>query len=213
MCDCPATSKMSGWGNAPKGTVRQYLVIISSYDATGDSPPGPPPCCYLAFCGPEGGDGQGGHGGNAYDYACCCGCNIADVLACRPPRRPIIELPCLLVCPVWPVLYPPCLLLSYLTCGLVYTGNCMFDCPDFVHGPGYDRSAWYSEDAPCDYCSILIDPEWECGKKGVSRAPPPKATGMVKNQQAKDSQDQQKVDALPPSQPPSPESIVREEKV
>eukprot|EP00325_Prymnesiales_sp_UTEX-LB-985_P006658 CAMPEP_0174700992 /NCGR_PEP_ID=MMETSP1094-20130205/5768_1 /TAXON_ID=156173 /ORGANISM="Chrysochromulina brevifilum, Strain UTEX LB 985" /LENGTH=213 /DNA_ID=CAMNT_0015898565 /DNA_START=515 /DNA_END=1156 /DNA_ORIENTATION=- len=213
MCDCPATSKMSGWGNAPKGTVRQYLVIISSYDATGDSPPGPPPCCYLAFCGPEGGDGQGGHGGNAYDYACCCGCNIADVLA-LPTATPSNHRAAMLAC-----LPSVAGALSALSASLlshlraVYTGNCMFDCPDFVHGPGYDRSAWYSEDAPCDYCSILIDPEWECGKKGVSRAPPPKATGMVKNQQAKDSQDQQKVDALPPSQPPSPESIVREEKV
>ena len=74
----------------PRGPVPQHCCIVSSYDCGGDGCGGMG-CPYLAFCGPTGGDGQtSSNGGNAYEYACWCGCNLADPLACLPPRRLII---------------------------------------------------------------------------------------------------------------------------
>lgn len=84
-----------------------YCCIVSSYDTAGDSPI-PPFVCpfpYLAFCGPL----------VPGKYACCCGCSLCD------STRPMCELPCPIICLMWPVVYPIGLVLSILTAGLNYS--------------------------------------------------------------------------------------------
>ena len=83
---------MSTWGpGPPRGPVPQHCCIVSSYDCGGDGCGGMG-CPYLAFCGPTRGDGQtdSSDGGNAYNYACWGGCNLAD--ATWPTPWPVCHL-------------------------------------------------------------------------------------------------------------------------
>ena len=144
---------MKTWGDGPPlgPLVPQHCCIVSSYDSGGGMG-----CPYLAFCGPTGGSGNLS-GGNAYEYACWGGCNLADPLACLPPRRPIIEILCPLACAICPVTYPLGLCLAHATCGtLVHAGNCCFGCPEGLAGPEYDRDDWSGEESPSTGCSCLI---------------------------------------------------------
>ena len=97
-------------------TSNQYCVIAASYNTSGDSGLGPPPFPYLACCGPL----------TPASYACCCGCNVADApnfcCACCPcvdksrkcrAEQPLLEVPCPLVCAVWPAVYPLALLCAW----------------------------------------------------------------------------------------------------
>lgn len=134
-----------------------HCCIVSSVDASGDGC-GPPPCCYLAFCGPV----LGSHTGEK--YACCFGCNLHDVRQCQRLSRPLCECPCPLICWVWPVLWPLGLCMARLTGGkAVHAGECCFNCQDccpcvdhrgdwsdnLCFGPKYNRDDWYDEEAMC----------------------------------------------------------------
>eukprot|EP01091_Cochliopodium_minus_P018318 TRINITY_DN7395_c0_g1_i1.p1 TRINITY_DN7395_c0_g1~~TRINITY_DN7395_c0_g1_i1.p1 ORF type:complete len:142 (-),score=13.04 TRINITY_DN7395_c0_g1_i1:120-545(-) len=121
-----------------------YCCIVGSYHAGGDCT-NFMPCLYVGCCGnlPE-------------KFTFCGGCNC-----CGGNENPKIEIPCLLLCFLWPVVYPCSLLFSWIfSCccrNAIYVGECCFncgeccccchDCVEKIHGPEppYNRGAWYDE--------------------------------------------------------------------
>ena len=123
-----------------------HCIIAGSFDIVGDhsaSPcsfPGAYPYC--ALCGSTAGASP------EHYYAVCGGCNVVDPVQCQVPRRPVLEIPCPLVCVLWPAFYPLLLVASHLTCGrAVHAGPCLLDCP--CAGPTYRREEWFEEEPAC----------------------------------------------------------------
>lgn len=146
----------------------QYCCILGWVDAAGDGC-GFPPCCYLAFCGPVIGSKHGpsvpqdwrGHAVGVGDpklYACCCGCDLRGVMRCQRPIRPLCELPCPIICCLWPLIWPTGFCLSHVChacgCDAVYAGGfcdcCEQDC-ERCAGPTHDHDYWYEEHAMCSF--------------------------------------------------------------
>ena len=116
-----------------------HCCIVSSFNYGGDCIL--LGCPYFAFCGKTADYDVAGY------YALCGGFNPT----CRN-GYPCIEVPCIISCPLWPVIYPMGLMLSFLTGGkVVHAGTCCYGESD-IAGPTYNSSDWTDEDPACILC-------------------------------------------------------------
>lgn len=123
---------------------KKYCVIIGSFSISGDGC-GPPGCCYLGCGGPVPGKHPDG-------FTCCGGINLGRT-------HPVIEVPCLCSCLLWPIAWPLCFAFSHIlpqSCCPIMVGKFWYGCIG-CRGPSppYDWRDWsdeYSRQGDCVSC-------------------------------------------------------------